>query len=345
MVERSAPSLRVRSVFISDVHLGFKGCSAELLLDFLHHVEMDNLFLVGDIVDVWSMKKTMYWPQSHNNVLRTILGKAKRGTKVIFVPGNHDEVFRDFDGAVFGNLEIHSRIHARGADGRRMLVLHGDEFDSVVKCSPWLAKLGSSIYDVLLAANPYINWVRRQVRAAALVAVVVFEGQGEEGRAIHRQLRGVRGAGRAQARRRHGRLRAHSSRRDSRHQRHLVLQRRRLGRELHIARRGHERSSAAHRLAGTARAAAGRDRADSGRGGGVSDILEMWSRPWHALQRSLADDIAGRRAPTRQARRPPLGRRVANGRPLSWLARGRAAAAIVSANRHIRVTGSMEDCT
>jgi len=157
-----APSIRVRAVFISDIHLGFRGCSAEMLLDFLHQVEMDYLFLVGDIIDVWSMKKTMYWPQSHNNVLRTILGKAKRGTKVIFVPGNHDEVFRDFDGAVFGNLEIHREYIHEAADGRRMLVLHGDEFDSVVKCSPWLAKLGSDIYDVLLAANPYINWVRRK---------------------------------------------------------------------------------------------------------------------------------------------------------------------------------------
>jgi UDP-2,3-diacylglucosamine pyrophosphatase LpxH len=161
MERNSLSSLKLRTVFISDIHLGFKGCSAELLLDFLHHVEMDHLFLVGDIIDVWSMKKTMFWPQSHNNVLRTILGKAKRGTKVIFVPGNHDEVFREFDGATFGNLEIHREYVHEGADGRRMLILHGDEFDSVVKCSPWLAKLGSHIYDVLLAANPYINWARR----------------------------------------------------------------------------------------------------------------------------------------------------------------------------------------
>lgn len=163
MVDRNAPStLRLRTVFISDIHLGFKGCSAELLLDFLHHVEMDYLFLVGDIVDVWSMKKSMFWPQTHNNVLRTILGKAKRGTQIIFVPGNHDDVFRDFDGAVFGNLEIHREYIHQDANGRRMLVLHGDEFDSVVKCSPWLAKLGSNLYDVLLAVNPYINWVRRK---------------------------------------------------------------------------------------------------------------------------------------------------------------------------------------
>ncbi len=162
MVERSVPAtLRMRTVFISDVHLGFRGCSAELLLDFLHHVEMETLFLVGDIVDVWSMKKSMYWPQSHNNVVRTILGKCKRGTKVVFVPGNHDEVFRDFDGAVFGNLEIHREYVHHTADGRKLLVLHGDEFDSVVKCSPWLAKLGSNLYDVLLALNPVVNRVRR----------------------------------------------------------------------------------------------------------------------------------------------------------------------------------------
>jgi UDP-2,3-diacylglucosamine pyrophosphatase LpxH len=162
MVERNPPApLKLRTVFVSDIHLGFKGCSAELLLDFLHSVDMDYLFLVGDIIDVWSMKKTMFWPQAHNNVVRTILGKAKRGTKVIFVPGNHDEVFREFDGAVFGNLEIHKDYIHVGADGRRMLVLHGDEFDSVVKFSPWLAKLGSNIYDILLALNPYINWWRR----------------------------------------------------------------------------------------------------------------------------------------------------------------------------------------
>jgi UDP-2,3-diacylglucosamine pyrophosphatase LpxH len=165
MPERNAHSpLRLRTVFISDIHLGFKGCSAEWLLDFLHIIETDTLILVGDIIDVWSMQKNMFWPQSHNNVLRTILGKAKRGTKVIFVPGNHDEVFREFDGAVFGNLEIHREYIHQGADGRRMLVLHGDEFDSVVKCSPWLAKLGSNIYDILLAANPYINWFRRKLK-------------------------------------------------------------------------------------------------------------------------------------------------------------------------------------
>jgi hypothetical protein len=186
----------------------------------------------------------MFWPQSHNNVLRTILGKAKRGTKVIFVPGNHDEVFRDFDGAVFGNLEIHREYIHEGADGRRMLVLHGDEFDSVVKCSPWLAKLGSNIYDILLAANPYINWVRRKFNLPHW-SLSSYLKKGEEGRAVHRQLRGRGRSGCAQARRRHRGLRPHPSRRDARDQRHSLLQRRRLGRELHVAGRGHERASAA----------------------------------------------------------------------------------------------------
>jgi UDP-2,3-diacylglucosamine pyrophosphatase LpxH len=217
MMECNPPTLRVRTVFISDIHLGFKGCSADLLLDFLHHVEMDTLFLVGDIIDVWSMQRSMFWPQSHNNVLRTILGKAKRGTKVIFVPGNHDEVFRKFDGAVFGNLEIHSEYVHRGTNGR-MLVLHGDEFDSVVKCGPWLAKLGSNIYDVLLAANPYINWIRRKLNLPHWSLSSYLKNKAKTA-VQHRQRRNP------------------------------VLQRRRLGGELHLSGRRYEWPIAAHRLA------------------------------------------------------------------------------------------------
>jgi UDP-2,3-diacylglucosamine pyrophosphatase LpxH len=154
--------LKVRSVWISDVHLGFRGCSADLLLDFLRNVECEYLYLVGDIVDVWNMKRGLFWPQAHNNVIRTILGKAKHDTRVIFVPGNHDEVFRDYDGMVFGNVEIQSELVHETRDGRRLLVLHGDEFDSVVQASPWLAKLGSHAYDVLLYANRWVNRVRRR---------------------------------------------------------------------------------------------------------------------------------------------------------------------------------------
>jgi UDP-2,3-diacylglucosamine pyrophosphatase LpxH len=153
--------LRLRSAFISDVHLGTRGCRADLLLEFLKSVDVDTLYLVGDIVDVWAMRKTFYWPQEHNNVLRTLLGKAKAGTKVIYVPGNHDEDFRDFVGTVFGNLEIHREYVHTTATRQRLLVLHGDEFDSVVKCSPWLAKLGSTMYDFTLGLNRHVNVLRR----------------------------------------------------------------------------------------------------------------------------------------------------------------------------------------
>jgi len=151
----------VRSVFISDVHLGSRGCNATALLSFLREVQTDNLYLVGDIVDLWSLRKTFYWPQEHNNVVRTILGKAKHGTRVVYVPGNHDEDFREFAGSVFGNLEIvNDCIHVT-AQGERLLVLHGDEFDSVVKCSRWLAALGSRAYDFSIDMNRHFNRIRR----------------------------------------------------------------------------------------------------------------------------------------------------------------------------------------
>jgi len=124
--------IKVRAVWISDVHLGFRGCSADLLLDFLHTVECEYLYLVGDIIDVWNMKRGLYWPQEHNNVIRTLLGKAKHGTRVIYVPGNHDEVFRDHTGTVFGNVEICTEAMHETRDRKRLLVLHGDEFDTVV---------------------------------------------------------------------------------------------------------------------------------------------------------------------------------------------------------------------
>lgn len=161
MTSATRQTIRLRSVFVSDVHLGSKGCRADQLLDFLKSVEVDYLFLVGDIVDLWAMRKNFFWPQEHNNVLRTVLGKAKGGTRVIYIPGNHDEDLREFCGAVFGNLEIHREFVHDTADGRQLLVLHGDEFDTVVKCSPWLAKLGSNVYDVILSLNTHVNSIRR----------------------------------------------------------------------------------------------------------------------------------------------------------------------------------------
>ncbi len=152
---------KVRSVFISDVHLGFKGCQADALLHFLHSIETEYLFLVGDIVDFWSLKRTPRWPQEHTNVIRSILDKAKHSTKVIYIPGNHDEVMRDCVGSVFGNLEIHrDYIHTTAAN-KKLLVMHGDEFDTIVKHSKLLAKLGSFAYETLLDLNHYVNGIRR----------------------------------------------------------------------------------------------------------------------------------------------------------------------------------------
>jgi UDP-2,3-diacylglucosamine pyrophosphatase LpxH len=156
-------TLRYRSIFISDVHLGFRGCRAEFLLDFLHRTESEYLYLVGDIVDVWEMRNRLFWPQAHNNVIRTILGKAKRGTKVIYIPGNHDEVLRDYAGMDFGNVSIRRDAVHETADAKRLLILHGDEFDSVVQCSRLLAMLGNRVYDWLLYLNRWLNVFRRKL--------------------------------------------------------------------------------------------------------------------------------------------------------------------------------------
>ena len=154
--------IRVRSVFVSDVHLGSRGCRADQLLEFLRTVEMDYLFLVGDIVDLWSLRRSFYWPQEHNDVLRMILGKAKHGTRVVYVPGNHDEELRDFCGSVFGNLAIRRKYVHETAAGETLLVMHGDEFDTAVKFSPWLARLGSHVYDFTVVLNRGVNALRRR---------------------------------------------------------------------------------------------------------------------------------------------------------------------------------------
>lgn len=156
------PVFRFRSVFISDVHLGFRGCSAHYLLDFLRSVDAETLYLVGDIVDLWSLRKSFFWPQEHNDVIRTILGKARRGTRVVYIPGNHDSVFRDYDGMAFGNVEIRREALHETADGRRFVVLHGDEFDSVIKASPLLEALGNRAYAFVLGLNRHVNFLRRR---------------------------------------------------------------------------------------------------------------------------------------------------------------------------------------
>lgn len=155
--------LSYRTVWISDVHLGFRGCSADHLLSFLRSVDCEYLYLVGDIIDMWEMKKRMFWPQSHNNVVRTILGKAKHGVRVVYVPGNHDELLRDFHDMTLGNVHILEEAIHTNADGRRLLVTHGDKFDSVVRCSRAMAILGTRLYDWLLTANYVVHGARRRL--------------------------------------------------------------------------------------------------------------------------------------------------------------------------------------
>lgn len=153
--------VRVRSIFVSDVHLGSRDCRARELLKFLDSVETDYLFLVGDIVDFWSLRRSFYWPEDHNEVLRAILAKAKEGTKVIYVPGNHDDNIREFCGSLFGNMSIRRKYVHATADGREFLVMHGDEFDTVVKCSRWLARFGAWAYELMMRLNRSVNAFRR----------------------------------------------------------------------------------------------------------------------------------------------------------------------------------------
>ncbi len=154
---------RYRSIWISDVHLGTRGCKAEFLLDFLKHNESDYLYLVGDIVDGWRLKKGWYWPQAHNDVVQKVLRRARKGAKVFYIPGNHDEGARDFLGLAFGGVKVMEEAVHTTADGRRLLVTHGDQFDAVVKYAKWLAIIGDHAYVALLHLNTWFNWARRRL--------------------------------------------------------------------------------------------------------------------------------------------------------------------------------------
>jgi UDP-2,3-diacylglucosamine pyrophosphatase LpxH len=156
-------TLRFRAIWISDIHLGTRGCNAELLLDFLRSTDSQYLYLVGDIVDIWRMRKSWYWHQEHNDVVQKLLRKARKGTRVIYIPGNHDESFRDFAGHRFGRVVVlREAIHV-AADGRRFLVMHGDQFDGIVKYAKWLAFVGDRAYNYALAINVWFNRVRRSL--------------------------------------------------------------------------------------------------------------------------------------------------------------------------------------
>jgi UDP-2,3-diacylglucosamine pyrophosphatase LpxH len=154
---------RYRAIFISDVHLGTRGCKADYLLDFLKHNDCETLYLVGDIFDGWRLKRTWYWPQAHNDVVQKLLRKVRKGMRLVYVPGNHDEVLRGYPGMHFGGVEVTREAIHETADGRRLLVIHGDEFDGVVKYARWLALLGDWAYVTMLQVNTWFNYLRRKL--------------------------------------------------------------------------------------------------------------------------------------------------------------------------------------
>jgi UDP-2,3-diacylglucosamine pyrophosphatase LpxH len=154
---------RYRALFISDVHLGTRGCQAERLLDFLRVHDGETIYLVGDIVDGWALRSSWYWPQPHNDVVQKLLRKARKGARIVYVPGNHDEFLRDYFGTHFGGIEVMDHVVHDGADGERYLVIHGDHFDLVVTQARWLALLGDKAYDVALLANRWFNALRRRL--------------------------------------------------------------------------------------------------------------------------------------------------------------------------------------
>jgi UDP-2,3-diacylglucosamine pyrophosphatase LpxH len=153
----------VRTAWVSDVHLGTPGCQAKALLDFLKRVDCDTLYLVGDIIDGWQLRRTWYWPQAHNDVIQKILRKARKGTRVVYIPGNHDEFARTYLGHAFGGVELVEECLHTTADGRRLWVTHGDLYDGVIQCARWLALLGDSLYEFTLKLNRYLNsWRARR---------------------------------------------------------------------------------------------------------------------------------------------------------------------------------------
>ena len=194
---------RFRALFISDVHLGTRGCQADRLLDFLRHHDAETVYLVGDIVDGWALRSSWYWPQTHNDVVQKLLRQARKGARLIYIPGNHDEFLRGYYGTHFGGIEVvENTIHV-GPDGRRYLVVHGDMFDLVVTQARWLALLGDKAYEFALTANRVFNAFRRIFGAPYWSLVQMGQAEGEECGQLHRRFReGIGDRGKASPRRR-----------------------------------------------------------------------------------------------------------------------------------------------
>jgi UDP-2,3-diacylglucosamine pyrophosphatase LpxH len=197
------PEIRYRAIYISDVHLGTPGCQAGALLDFLKHHNSDYLYLVGDIVDGWQLKRRWFWPTQHNDVVQKLLRRARKGCHITFVPGNHDEFARGFAGHSFGGIEVVMDAVHTTADGKNLWVIHGDRFDGVILCAKWLAHLGDFMYELTLKLNRYLNhwrarlglpywslsaYLKRKVKKA-----VMYVGDFETAVAAETQRRGLDG--------------------------------------------------------------------------------------------------------------------------------------------------------
>ena len=203
MPDQSRPRRQYRTIWISDIHLGTRDCAAALLIDFLESTDSETLYLVGDIVDGWAMKRRFFWPAAHNDVVRRILNRAKRGTRVVYIPGNHDEMFRQFTGLNFGGVEVRRKAMHTTADGRRLLVLHGDEFDAIMLTHRWLAVVGSLAYTALMRCNQVVNrgrarlglryWSLSKTAKHRVKNAVAFISRFEEMVARQADLRGVDG--------------------------------------------------------------------------------------------------------------------------------------------------------
>ena len=157
----AAPVRQVRAIFLSDIHLGTRACQAESLTDFLRLHSAEYLFLIGDIVDFWAMRRGIHWPAAQNTVVQKILRRARHGEKIFFIPGNHDEALREYFDVSFGDIRVVAEWIHTAADGRRYLLLHGDEFDQVTRYHRWVALLGDVSYNLLVRINTWLSLIRR----------------------------------------------------------------------------------------------------------------------------------------------------------------------------------------
>jgi UDP-2,3-diacylglucosamine pyrophosphatase LpxH len=164
----------VRSIFLSDIHLGTRGCQADRLIEFLREYESENLFLIGDIIDFWAMGRSVQWSAIQNTVVQKILRRARHGEKVIFIPGNHDEALREYNGTLFGDILIASEWLHETADGKKLLLIHGDQFDQVTRHHRWIAILGDVGYNLLVRINAWLSWWRRTLRIGGYWSLAGF---------------------------------------------------------------------------------------------------------------------------------------------------------------------------